>query len=473
MVKATIDLSAETVTLVFNEPINKQSFDVTQITLQGAGQVVPGVSAKQLTGHRGVDLNAELDTVTIKMFAADLDAVRLDTNLAVGGAIWLEHSDKLVVNRQGIKPAHRCLVCKSEGEGDGDSACFVGEGEDDGASMITLTKYETVKHEKHRLKLTPVGQWIDVKGGFLCGAVLTFADDGTGEVTLDGVTMPLKIACVYDEDGRLSEEQFSIDIPGDNEDQGNRFVRRGNILPGTYFDGAGVTECTLEDYGPVLAERRRLEAIPVGLWVDTEQGFLCGQVITIDRHGDGRVELDGQEIPLRVVVLKDKTSQDPAHQQRAPHITFDIPGDEDEEGNEFTLIDGSLQGSYYDGSARVTCKLDNVHTIQPQIRDASPLWSPGSDVYTPSPRATPNNDDLNLDLSEIINVGDRVIVNRKRRGVVRFKGETSFRPGSTLYGVALDLPEGKHNGTVVSRALGYGLCLHVHTETNDLGRCLE
>ena len=49
---------------------------------------------------------------------------------------------------------------------------------------------------------------------------------------------------------------------------------------------------------------------------------------------------------------------------------------------------------------------------------------------------------------EAIDVGDRVLVNRKRRGVVKFKGETSFRPGSTLYGIALDRAEGKHNGTV-------------------------
>ena len=109
--KATIDLSAETVTLEFSEPVNKLSFLVGEITLQGAEKAVPGVSTKKLTGHRGVSFNADLDTVTIKISFLDLDAVKLDKNLAVGGKIWLKHSDKLVLDLQSVKPEPRCLVC--------------------------------------------------------------------------------------------------------------------------------------------------------------------------------------------------------------------------------------------------------------------------------------------------------------------------------------------------------------------------
>jgi hypothetical protein len=49
---------------------------------------------------------------------------------------------------------------------------------------------------------------------------------------------------------------------------------------------------------------------------------------------------------------------------------------------------------------------------------------------------------------EPIYVGDRVLVNKKRVGVVRYKGPVDFLHGYILYGIELDEPEGKHNGTV-------------------------
>ncbi|EGD75371.1 hypothetical protein PTSG_06448 [Salpingoeca rosetta] len=48
---------------------------------------------------------------------------------------------------------------------------------------------------------------------------------------------------------------------------------------------------------------------------------------------------------------------------------------------------------------------------------------------------------------EPINVGDRVYVHNKGAGLVRFKDKTKFRPG-VWYGVQLDEPVGKNNGTV-------------------------
>ena len=70
---AKLDLTLETIVVTFSEPVNKLSFLVGEITLQGAEKAVPGVSTKKLTGHRGVSFNADLDTVTIKLSIADLE----------------------------------------------------------------------------------------------------------------------------------------------------------------------------------------------------------------------------------------------------------------------------------------------------------------------------------------------------------------------------------------------------------------
>lgn len=49
---------------------------------------------------------------------------------------------------------------------------------------------------------------------------------------------------------------------------------------------------------------------------------------------------------------------------------------------------------------------------------------------------------------EPIYVGDRVLVNNRRVGIVKFKDYTKFKPGKILYGIALERPDGNHNGTV-------------------------
>eukprot|EP00730_Choanoeca_flexa_P008779 TRINITY_DN12535_c1_g1_i1.p1 TRINITY_DN12535_c1_g1~~TRINITY_DN12535_c1_g1_i1.p1 ORF type:complete len:613 (+),score=122.65 TRINITY_DN12535_c1_g1_i1:131-1969(+) len=46
-----------------------------------------------------------------------------------------------------------------------------------------------------------------------------------------------------------------------------------------------------------------------------------------------------------------------------------------------------------------------------------------------------------------INVGDRVLVDKRGEGIVRFKGNTKFKPG-LWYGVQLDHANGKNNGSV-------------------------
>jgi CAP-Gly domain-containing linker protein 3/4 len=45
-------------------------------------------------------------------------------------------------------------------------------------------------------------------------------------------------------------------------------------------------------------------------------------------------------------------------------------------------------------------------------------------------------------------VGDHVMLHDKRKGIVRFVGETTFSPGSTWYGIELCKPAGKNDGSV-------------------------
>lgn len=49
--------------------------------------------------------------------------------------------------------------------------------------------------------------------------------------------------------------------------------------------------------------------------------------------------------------------------------------------------------------------------------------------------------------SNALKVGDKVVVLGKRRGTVRFVGETVFGPGPWV-GVELDKPTGTHDGCV-------------------------
>jgi CAP-Gly domain-containing linker protein 3/4 len=46
-----------------------------------------------------------------------------------------------------------------------------------------------------------------------------------------------------------------------------------------------------------------------------------------------------------------------------------------------------------------------------------------------------------------IRLNDPVLVNKKYRATVKFVGVTEFKPG-IWYGVELEKPKGKHNGTV-------------------------
>eukprot|EP00041_Stephanoeca_diplocostata_P011881 m.197123 g.197123 ORF g.197123 m.197123 type:complete len:405 (-) comp18709_c0_seq2:117-1331(-) len=88
--------------------------------------------------------------------------------------------------------------------------------------------------------------------------------------------------------------------------------------------------------------------------------------------------------------------------------------------------------------------------------NASPTrLEPTADVSAASDDVSTLGDDSVVDDHdsewEEIRVGDKVLVNNKKIGTVRYKGTTEFRPGVTLYGIQLLNPEGKHNGTIGTR----------------------
>eukprot|EP00039_Didymoeca_costata_P029623 m.25559 g.25559 ORF g.25559 m.25559 type:complete len:959 (+) comp7716_c0_seq1:242-3118(+) len=85
----------------------------------------------------------------------------------------------------------------------------------------------------------------------------------------------------------------------------------------------------------------------------------------------------------------------------------------------------------------------------------------GRKVSLTASTSTSARQEAEEDNLEPIEVGDLVLVSKKKKGVVRFKGETDFNPGTILYGIELEEPEGKHNGTIGLRTYfrcrgGYG-----------------
>ena len=73
--------------------------------------------------------------------------------------------------------------------------------------------------------------------------------DGTGVAHLDeGTHVPLRVVPHCNEAGIVSKNRFTIAIQGDDSDEKNDFVRDGDFLRGSFFDGEQTTMCTLMNY---------------------------------------------------------------------------------------------------------------------------------------------------------------------------------------------------------------------------------
>ncbi|KAK6489432.1 CAP-Gly domain-containing linker protein 4-like [Huso huso] len=121
----------------------------------------------------------------------------------------------------------------------------------------------------------------------------------------------------------------------------------------------------------------------------------------------------------------------------------------------------SLPGSSCSSSSSSTSSLDNKPQPSPWQRPAHPR--PRNPVCTKRPSVdrtapscarttagmqtrTPSTGSVHSEEADI-QVGDKVLVVGQRTGVVRFHGKTSFAPGF-WYGIELDKPNGKNNGSV-------------------------
>ncbi|XP_058881559.1 CAP-Gly domain-containing linker protein 4-like isoform X3 [Acipenser ruthenus] len=120
----------------------------------------------------------------------------------------------------------------------------------------------------------------------------------------------------------------------------------------------------------------------------------------------------------------------------------------------------SLPGSSCCSSSS-TSSLDNKPQPSPRQRPAhprprNPVWTKRSSVGRTAPSTsrttagmqarTPSMGSVHSEEADI-QVGDKVLVVGQRTGVVRFHGKTSFAPGF-WYGIELDKPSGKNNGSV-------------------------
>eukprot|EP00040_Diaphanoeca_grandis_P037699 m.247999 g.247999 ORF g.247999 m.247999 type:complete len:702 (+) comp33863_c0_seq1:233-2338(+) len=126
-------------------------------------------------------------------------------------------------------------------------------------------------------------------------------------------------------------------------------------------------------------------------------------------------------------------------------VLIDEGGNNMIQGTAVRQFDGSIKISV--GGSEMYCKYDAT-------QDKLIQWSPdGTALANPCVLAKANLDIADPKQSELemIEVGDRVLINNKKIGIVRYKGETHFNPGVTLYGISLKHAEGKHNGTVGTR----------------------
>ncbi|RXM28759.1 CAP-Gly domain-containing linker protein 3 [Acipenser ruthenus] len=95
---------------------------------------------------------------------------------------------------------------------------------------------------------------------------------------------------------------------------------------------------------------------------------------------------------------------------------------------------------------KMTAKSSTVRSSTPIRLQKIDLSHVTSKINTGMQTRTPSTGSVHSEEADI-QVGDKVLVVGQRTGVVRFHGKTSFAPGF-WYGIELDKPNGKNNGSV-------------------------
>jgi len=280
---------------------------------------------------------------------------------------------------------------------------------------------ELLKGVENRI---PHGRWIDLQGEFCGGAVIEIRRDGTGvnEDTRQAITTT-----------SLGDGRFYIQQDGDH--MRNEHTRSGSILIGTAVTANGTK----------LPNHRHVGSSPLGR----------------PRNGNSH----GHDASRSMWQLQDVADLERARAEREK-IEAERQRLRDEEARKAKAAADEQERLERERSVRERLEQEELEKLRAEQDESEKLRArlmpPPDDNHgdldsrATTPSASPEKE------WEPIYVGDRVLVNKKRVGLVRYKGPVDFLHGYILYGIELEKPEGKHNGTVGVRTYfrcraGYGI----------------
>ena len=305
-------------------------------------------------------------------------------------------------------------------------------------------------------------RWIDLQGEFCGGAVVVIRSDGSGtnEDTQQAITITA-----------LGDGKFSIVQEGD-EGMQNEHTRSGSILIGTAInpDGGGGYGSPRSRGGNRAffgansgASRPSNRAAtsplgPSGRHATSPLGRSTGGVHSPGKMNSSRITWQLQDVAAlekardeREKIEAERQRQRDAESAKAAATAAKAAAERAawaQEENDRKRVEAEEEEEL--------AKLRAEQEESEKLRLS--MMSPESEFDSPlgTPSQSPEKE------WEPIYVGDRVLVNKKRVGMVRYKGPVDFLHGYILYGIELERPEGKHNGTVGVRTYfrcraGYGI----------------
>jgi hypothetical protein len=103
VLSSTLDLDNENLVITFDEPVNKELFSATEITLLSGSDIDAGAQFRALVSTEYVP-NEARDTFTVSLVAADLNAIKLANLMAVNPeSVFLAYTADLVADFAGEK----------------------------------------------------------------------------------------------------------------------------------------------------------------------------------------------------------------------------------------------------------------------------------------------------------------------------------------------------------------------------------